>query len=171
MIERVQSINPDVHVVARSATADQLEELGRLGVYEAVQPEFEAGLELGRQALAHLGLGAGEIQRFSDQIRRELYAPITDRSADEGLLSQLRRTSQMIETEWVRLPENSAMAGKAIGELRIRSKTGASVVALIRGDNVMPNPGPEIAFEAGDVVGFLGTPDQRVAFRKLAHEP
>ncbi|MDQ3942913.1 MAG: cation:proton antiporter [Actinomycetota bacterium] len=171
VIERVRSINPDVHVVARSATADQLEELGRLGVYEAVQPEFEAGLELGRQALAHLGIGAGEIQRFSDQIRRELYAPITDRFADEGLLSQLRRTSRMIETEWVRLPEDSAMVGKAIGELRIRSKTGASVVALIRGDDVLPNPGPEVVFEAGDAVGFLGTPDQRAAFRKLAHEP
>ena len=82
VVQRVRATNPDVHVVARSASAEQLEELARLGVYEAVQPEFEAGLELGRQALSHLGVDVGEIQRFSDRVRRELYAPMTDRSAD-----------------------------------------------------------------------------------------
>ena len=168
VVERVQRIAPEVHVVARSATTDQLEELARLGVYEAVQPELEAGLELGRQALLHLGVGAEDIQRMGDRVRRELYAPITDRSADDELLPQLRRTSQMIETEWVRLPENSAMVKKTIGELQIRNSIGASVVALVRGDDVLPNPGPEVAFEAGDVVGALGTPDQRAAFRELA---
>jgi CPA2 family monovalent cation:H+ antiporter-2 len=168
VVQRVRSLNPEVHVVARSASAEQLEELARLGVYEAVQPEFEAGLELGRQALSHLGVEAGEIQRFSDRVRRELYAPITDRSVDEDLLLQLRRTSQMIDTEWVRLPEDSAMAGKTIGDLRIRSKTGASVVSIVRGDVVLPNPGPEVAFEPGDVAGAVGTPEQRAAFRALA---
>jgi CPA2 family monovalent cation:H+ antiporter-2 len=171
VVERIQNINPDVHIVARSATVGQLEELRRLGVYEAVQPEFEAGLELGRQALSHLGVGAGEIQRLSDRVRRELYAPVTDRSAGEDLLSQLRRTSQMIETEWVRLPENSTMLGNTIGDLRIRSKTGASVVALVRGDDLLPTPGPDMAFKDGDVVGVLGTPDQRMAFQKLIYEP
>jgi CPA2 family monovalent cation:H+ antiporter-2 len=114
-------------------------------------------------------MGPGEIQRFSDQIRRELYAPITARSADEELLLQLQRTSRMTETEWVRLPEGSGMVGETIGELQIRGKTGASVVAIIRGNDVLPNPGPEIAFEAGDVVGGLGTPEQRAALRALAH--
>lgn len=88
VVERIRSINPDVHIVARSTTVEQLEELGRLGVYEAVHPESEAGLELGRQALNHLGVPVGDIQRFEDKVRRELYAPITRQSADGDLLSQ-----------------------------------------------------------------------------------
>ncbi len=168
VVQRVRGINPEVHVVVRSASVEQLEELAKLGVYEAVQPEFEAGLELGRQALSHLGVDAGEIQSLSDRVRRELYAPIVDSSFDEDVLLQLRRTSQMIDTDWTRVPEGSAMSGRTIGELGIRSKTGASVVALIRGDKVLPNPGPEVAFEPGDVVGAVGTAEQRAAFRKLA---
>jgi CPA2 family monovalent cation:H+ antiporter-2 len=171
VVERVRTINPNVHVVARSSTVEQLEELGRLGVYEAVHPESEAGLELGRQALNHLGVGAGEIQRFSDEVRRELYAPITQQDADDDLLAQLRRASREIETEWVRLPEADTVVGKSIGELRIRSSTGASIVAVVRGEEVVPNPGPEVALQAGDLVGVLGTPDQRAAFRALAEEP
>jgi monovalent cation:H+ antiporter-2, CPA2 family len=80
-------------------------------------------------------------------------------------------TSRMIETEWVTIPENSPMVGKTIGDLRIRSSTGASVVAIIRGSEMLPNPGPEASFEAGDVVGILGTPDQRAFFQKLTYEP
>ena len=170
VVERVRSINPNVHVVVRSSTVEQLEELGRLGVYEAVHPESEAGLELGRQALNHLGVGAGDIQRFADEVRRELYAPITRQDADDELLAQLRRASREIETEWFRLPEGDTVVGKTIGDLQIRSSTGASIVAVVRGEEVMPNPGPEVALRAGDLVGVLGTPDQRAAFRALAHE-
>jgi CPA2 family monovalent cation:H+ antiporter-2 len=171
VVERVRSINPNVHVVVRSTTVEQLDELGRLGVYEAVHPESEAGLELGRQALYHLGVTVGDIQRFADEVRRELYAPITRQGVDDDLLAQLRRASREIETEWVRLPESDTVAGKTIGELRIRSGTGASIVAVVRGEEVMPNPGPEVALRAGDLVGVLGTPDQRATFRALVNEP
>jgi len=76
-VVRLRALDPKVHIVARSTSAEQLKELSRLGVYEAVQPELEAGLELGRQALIHLGFGAGEVQRYSDRVRGELYAPIS----------------------------------------------------------------------------------------------
>ncbi len=164
IIERVRRMNPDLHVVARSTTAEQLEDLGRLGVYEAVQPEFEAGLELGRQALVHLGIGAGEVQRFSDRVRRELYAPISEPSRDDGPLEGLRRASGMIETDWIDLPHDSPLVGRTIGELRIRPRTGASIVAVVRGGEVFTNPGADFAFAPGDAVSVLGVPDQRAAF-------
>ena len=168
VVERVRALKPGVHIVVRSTSVEQLEDLSRLGVYEAVQPELEAGLELGRQALAHLGIGAGEIQRFSDQVRHELYAPITDRSTSGELLSRLRRASEMIETDWIELPENSPLAGKRIGDLEVRTRTGASIVAVVRGEEVLTNPGPELTFAPGDTIGVLGTPDQRAALRDLA---
>ena len=168
VVERARALKPDVHIVVRSTSAEQLEDLSRLGVYEAVQPELEAGLELGRQALAHLGIGAGEIQRFSDRVRRELYAPITERSTDGDLLSRLRQASEMIEADWIELPENSPLAGKKIGDLEVRTRTGTSIVAVVRGEEVVANPGPEFALAPSDTLGVLGTADQRAAFRALA---
>ncbi|MGI8541140.1 MAG: cation:proton antiporter [Rubrobacteraceae bacterium] len=165
-VDRVRSHNDDVRIVARSERVEQLEELGKLGVYEAVQPEFEAGLELGRQALSQLGVGAETIQRFSDQVRRELYAPMNDGADSDGLLSQLRRTSQMIETEWMRVAEGSDLSGKSIAESEVRTKTGVSVVAVVREEEVIPSPAPDATLEVGDVVGVLGTTDQRRAFRE-----
>ncbi|MFL6033123.1 MAG: cation:proton antiporter [Rubrobacteraceae bacterium] len=167
VVERVRSINPNVHVVARTTTVEQLGELGRLGVYEAVHPESEAGLELGRQALSHLGVPAGDIQRFADEVRRELYAPITRQGTEGDLLAQLERASRQIETEWVRLPENSPLEGRTIGDLGVRTQTGASIVAIVRDDLVLAGPGPDVRFEPGDLVGVLGTREQRAAFVAL----
>lgn len=77
----------------------------------------------------------------------------------------------MIETEWVRIGEGSDLVGKSLQEARIRSRTGASVVAILRGEEAMPSPDPSTVLEAGDVVGVLGTPGQREAFRELAATP
>jgi K+/H+ antiporter YhaU regulatory subunit KhtT len=50
----------------------------------------------------------------------------------------------------------------------VRSETGASILAVVRGDEVIPNPGADLALQAGDAVGVLGTPEQRAAFRAIA---
>ena len=167
VVERIRSMNPNVHVVARSTTVEQLDELGRLGVYEVVHPESEAGLELGRPVLYHLGVPVGDIQRFADEVRRELYAPITRQDAGRDLLSRLGQASREIETQWVRLPKVSPLTGRTIGELEVRTKTGASIVAIVRDGQGLTNPGPDSRFESGDMVGVLGTPDQRATFLTL----
>jgi monovalent cation:H+ antiporter-2, CPA2 family len=182
-VERVRGLAPAVDLLVRAENAGQLEDLGRLGVYEAVQPELEAGLELARQALARFGVPAEEAQNFADGVRRELYAPISGEDAKEGdgLFARLRQASQAIEVEWVRLPEGrvhegdggenltgSDPLGRTIGDLGVRSETGVSILAVVRGDEVIPNPGPDLVLEASDAVGVLGTPEQRAAFRKIA---
>lgn len=167
-IERVRQMNPEIHVVARSTTTEQLEDLSRLGVYEAVQPEFEAGIEIGRQALVHLGFGAGEVQRFSDRVRHESYAAISNPSGD-GALAGLRSAAGMMETDWVELPPDAPLCGRTLGDLRVRTETGASIVAVVSGEEVITNPGPEREISAGDTLGVLGTADQRSAFLDLVH--
>jgi CPA2 family monovalent cation:H+ antiporter-2 len=167
VVERIRVLNPDVRIVARSTSTEQLEDLVRVGVYEVVQPEFEAGIEMGRQALIHLGIGAGEIQRFSDRVRRELYAPIRRASTNGELLSRLRRASEMLETDWITVPEGSPMAGQKIGDLKVRTRTGASIVAVAHGEDVVANPGPDVVIAPDYTLGVLGTADQRAAFLTL----
>ena len=186
-VERVKTLAPNAEILVRAQSIEQLEDLGRLGVYEAVQPELEAGLELARQALATLGVEAEEAQNFADGIRRELYAPISvdegEEAGDgaEGVLARLRQASRAIEVEWVRLPEGSGreeagyeaggLLGRTIGDLGVRSETGASVLAVVRGEEVIPNPGADLRLAPDDAVGILGTAEQRAAFRTLARVP
>jgi monovalent cation:H+ antiporter-2, CPA2 family len=181
-VERVRGLAPEADLLVRAESAGQLEDLGRLGVYEAVQPELEAGLELARQALARFGVAAEEAQTFADGVRRELYAPISGeeaaRAGGDRLFARLRQASQAMEVEWVRLsegqkdegesPTKHGLLGQTIGDLGVRSETGVSILAVVRADEVIPNPGADLALQAGDALGVLGTQEQLAAFRAIA---
>lgn len=167
-VERIRLLNPETQVAVRAVGLHQLEELRRLGVYEAVLPDLEAALELVRQVLVHLEIERGDIQPFVDRLRRDYYAPLLRSAADDSLLDLLRHTARLIEVEWYQLPEESPLAGLSIGALKVRERTGASVVAVVRGDEVIPNAGPDVVLQTSDTVGLMGTRSQREAFRALA---
>lgn len=56
-----------------------------------------------------------------------------------------------------RLAENSHATGKLIGELRLRTETGASIVGIQRDGASLINPGPDEELRAGDEVLLLGS--------------
>ncbi len=69
-------MNGKLHIVARCDGRENMRILRKLGVRGVVQPEFEAGLEITRQALLALAISDSEIRHFTDQVRQELYAPL-----------------------------------------------------------------------------------------------
>ena len=64
------------------------------------------------------------------------------------------------------MPPDSAFDGQTLGELRIRTTTGASVVGIIRAGSLVVNPDGESRLETGDLVAVLGTRDQIAGFEK-----
>lgn len=74
-------------------------------------------------------------------------------------LSDLRHEVQGLSIEWVPLDDGAPMAGKTIGDGRIRTTSGASVIAVIRGDVSHPGPGPDFRLASGDVVLLSGSHD------------
>jgi TrkA domain protein len=53
--------------------------------------------------------------------------------------------------------DGSAYVGRSIGEGQIRSRSGVSIVAVIRGTQTFAAPEPDFTFEAGDVAVAIGT--------------
>lgn len=138
------------------------------GVYEVVQPEFEAGLEFIRQALLHGNLPMTDIQRFTDTIRRELYAPLYDAHDEYQTIAQLQNISQLLELSWVRLSTSSLLIGRTIQELKIRSETGVSIVGVMHNGKLHPNPNADYQFSVGDLVAVMGDFEQLAAFQAMA---
>ena len=53
----------------------------------------------------------------------------------------------------------SPYCGRTLGDTAARTRTGASVVAILRGVEVEPAPRPESQLQAGDVLVTVGTPE------------
>ena len=62
-----------------------------------------------------------------------------------------------VAIEWLTVAPGSPFVGATIADGQFRTKTGASVVAVIRGDITIPAPGPEHRFEGGDIAVAVGT--------------
>lgn len=60
--------------------------------------------------------------------------------------------------DWLTV-EAGAAAGRTIGELAVRRTTGATIVSILRGDQQLPNPGPEVGLEVGDIAVVVGSTD------------
>lgn len=72
-------------------------------------------------------------------------------------LEHLQRV-EGLAIDWLPIPSNSPFAGATIGDTQARRRTGVSIVAVLRGDQAFPAPGPDHTLEAGDTLLVVGTP-------------
>ncbi len=87
----------------------------------------------------------------------EALADVLGASLMLGQLAGLRQQASGLLTEQIALPAGSSFVGRKLGDTRARTRTGASIVAVMRDREVVPSPGPEFVFEANDVVVAVGT--------------
>ncbi len=77
---------------------------------------------------------------------------------------------QSITSEKV-ISKNSLAAGKQIAELGLREKSGATIVAVSRGADIIYDPNPLAHLFAGDKVVLLGNEEQLTAATALLDSP
>lgn len=68
------------------------------------------------------------------------------------------------------VPADSPLIGKNIGSLKFWQSTGATIVAIRRGQTVILSPGPFAELYGGDVVIFVGTPSAAEAANRFVRE-
>lgn len=71
-----------------------------------------------------------------------------------------------LEIEWIELDARSPLVGDSLGSTRLRTRTGASVVAVMRDGQAIANPGVDFIFLEGDTVLVVGSQDQCEAARQ-----
>lgn len=67
----------------------------------------------------------------------------------------------------LRVAPGTHVVGETIKSLDIRARTGASIVAVRRGEDTFRNPGPNWCFEPDDDISAIGNPEQLAALRAL----
>lgn len=78
-----------------------------------------------------------------------------------NLVAQLREEHAGVlgvGTSQLPVAPGSPYAGRTLGDTAMRTRTGASVVAVVRAGQVHASPRPDFRFAAGDLVVVVGTP-------------
>ena len=105
-----------------------------------------------------LGLSAADTRTMS-----ELLGGSTVTEAVTAVQQQI----EGLAIEWIEIPGDSATIGTTIGDGQFRTKTGSSIVAVIRDGDTTPAPGPEFEFAGGDVAVAVGTVEGLATLRDV----
>jgi TrkA domain protein len=93
-----------------------------------------------------LRLTAREAASLIDALMPAHHSPNLLYTTDLGLIA-----------ERIELPATSHWNGRVLGETRMRSETGASIVAVLRRANAIPSPAPDFRLAGGDTLIVIGT--------------
>ena len=82
LLVRARAIAPDLDIIARAHTTQELDQLSQLGAQEVVQPEFEAALALSTHLLSTLDQLDDQLEATMAQIRADHYRSVRSRDIE-----------------------------------------------------------------------------------------
>jgi CPA2 family monovalent cation:H+ antiporter-2 len=167
VVASAHDMAPHLPIIARAATESGMRRLAAVGASHIIHPELEGGLEIMRHTLLTLGYAPGHIQPYVDAVRGDAYAALASEGMRPYVLDQLITATRGVEIAWQPVAEHSPLVGKSIKEANLRARIGSSVIALLRGGYVIPNPKSNLHFEVGDLVGVIGTVQELAATADL----
>jgi TrkA domain protein len=75
-----------------------------------------------------------------------------------GSLAALQQQVEGVGIDWLEIGAGSSFDRRTIADTQARTRTGVSIVAVLREGSTIPSPRPDFAFQAGDNVVVVGTP-------------
>jgi TrkA domain protein len=84
-----------------------------------------------------------------------------------GHLAELQQQIEGLAISWLTIHEGSPYADGTIADTQARSRTGVSIVAVLRAQTAFPAPIPSFGFQPGDTAVVVGTPPGVRALARL----
>jgi len=167
----VRALNPACHIVARTRYVREVEALKELGADTVIPEELETSVEIVSRVLTSYLVPRGEIDAFVSEMRAGDYEmwrhPVVSRTS----LLDLRQTLTDVEISTLRVAPASTIDGQRLSDTDLRRLYGVSVVAIRRGQELIPNPGGHQVVKAEDLLVVLGLGEEIAAATQLVTTP
>jgi CPA2 family monovalent cation:H+ antiporter-2 len=160
IVSQARSMNSSVHIIVRTRYIAEMEPLYTLGANEVIPEEFETSIEIFSRVLRNFLVPHDQIEICIGEVRKDSYQMF--RSMSRRNLHAVGISSYLAGSELLtcRVQQGSAADGSHLKDGLIRGRSGATILAIKRGDEVMPNPDPVWELCPEDVVLLLGNPQQ-----------
>jgi monovalent cation:H+ antiporter-2, CPA2 family len=152
-----RAANPGIHIVVRTRRVQEIEELRKLGADDVVAEEFETAIEVFTMVLEHYHVPRNVVRAQIQLLRGEGYEMLRTaapgRRVSEAVLGALEAGT----TDVFRIEPGGPAAGLSLRDLDLRKQTGATVLAVVRGETPHTSPAPDTVLEVGDDLVLVGS--------------
>src|SRR3989338_600768 len=140
VVKVAKELNPGIVVIVRTRYISEVEELYKLGANEVIPEEFETSIEIFSRVLKEHYVPTNLILNQVNIIRNKGYAMLRKPAEAGERLADLSKILVATITYSFLVTDDSPANGKTLGELDLRKKTEASVIAVIRNGRAITNP-------------------------------
>ena len=158
-VRQARELNPKIYIVVRTRYISEITELLKLGADEVIPEEFETSIEIFSRVLLRYGVDRHIIENQIERVRRQGYEMLRSPSLQRVEMSNLNQALHAATTENIKLSQDSPIVGKTLGELDLRGKTGATLMAVVRGDDTKIGPGANYKLAESDILILFGKPE------------
>jgi len=156
-VDQIRLVNQKVHIIVRTRYVAEITELFQLGADEVIPEEFETSIEIFSRVLHRYGVARNVIEGQIEKIRKQGYEMLRSPNVSAGKVEDLRAALDAAGAETIRIPENSPVLDKNLGELDLRGQTGATIIAVVRDGETRISPGAGYRLKAHDTAVLLGS--------------
>ena len=157
-VKLARTLKPGLHIVARTRRLEEIDPLTQNGADHVVTQDLETSIELARHVLERFGLPHHQARAAADVLRSDHYHVLREPALPAALHESLLRTITAGGAESFPLSADHPAVGQTIRQLKLRQETGATILAVLRGENAITHPDPELRLEAGDDLILVGSP-------------
>ena len=156
VVSQARRLRDDLYLIVRTRYVAQIDRLYRLGADQVIPEEFETSVEIFARVLQQYHIPRNVISLQVDLIRKEHYGTLRGLRLQGKRLDELSQFLAGITTDTCLILEESPAAGKSLGDLQLRTLSGAAVIAVVRNGQSIPNPAGDCVLAAGDVLVLMG---------------
>jgi CPA2 family monovalent cation:H+ antiporter-2 len=158
--EVIRRLNPKAHLIVRTRYLQEMKPLYELGATEVIPEEFETSMEIFTRVLTKYLVPKDKIERLLAQVRADGYEMFRSISKASASLSDLTLRLHDVDISTFQIAQGSPLIGRALAQIDLRARYGASVVAIQRDSQILSNPGADTLLHSNDMLFVLGSSEQ-----------
>jgi monovalent cation:H+ antiporter-2, CPA2 family len=156
VVSQARRLRPDVYIIVRTRYVAEIDRLYRLGANQVIPEEFETSVEIFARVLEEYHVPRNVISLQVDLIRKEHYSTLRGLRLQGKQLDELNQFLVGTTSDIFSIVGASPVVGKSLEEVDLRSRCGATVIAVVRAGKSYHNLGADFALAAGDMLVLLG---------------
>jgi monovalent cation:H+ antiporter-2, CPA2 family len=158
IIEKVKKMNPRAFVIVRSRNVENIQQFYNLGADQVFPEKFETAIDFFNRVLMKRLYPQKKINRMMAEIRTMNLGVFSEKDMvnQPSIIDELPNVNIIALT----IEPDSYSDGKTLGEVDLRKKTGVTLLAIKRGDDMIEHPVLRTKFKSGDIAYVLGDPEQ-----------
>jgi CPA2 family monovalent cation:H+ antiporter-2 len=156
IVSLVRRLNPLITIIVRTRYVREMKPLYGLGANEVIPEEFEASVEMFTLMLSKYLLPRNMVEDIIDSIRRNSYEALRTQSTPTLTVADLQKNITGLDIHTFSVPDSSPFNGKSLEENDFRQEHDISILAIIRHETVIKNPGGDIIIQPRDRIIVFG---------------